>query len=192
MTHNTSYWRCDCGAVEFELAAVKGTRCICYCADCRAFLTHLGRGKLTDAAGGTDLFQTTPDKLQITKGAEHLACLRLSEKGPLRWHATCCNTPICNTGASRAVPLASMMVRSFDEQDAIGPVIARIHRKGATARVEGDAGSLRKFILSFAGSAALSLVTGRYRKTPFFDAKGRPVTKPKRLEATERAAAYGS
>ena len=191
MTQVSAFWRCDCGDVEFALATVKGTRCICYCEDCRAFLTHLGRQEITDQAGGTDLFQTTPDRLELSKGSDNLACLRLSKKGPLRWYTTCCNTPVCNTGAIRALPLATLLVRSFDDQNAVGPVIAHVNLKGATSRVEGATGSLGKFVRRFLGSALIALVSGRYRKTPFFNKDGKPVVKPKRLDGNELSDAYG-
>jgi len=191
MTQTSASWRCDCGQVEFKLSRVKGTRCICYCADCQAFLAHLGRSALADQAGGTDLFQTTPDRLHVVKGAEHLNCLRLSPKGPLRWYTSCCNTPFCNTGATRALPIASLLVRSFDDKSAVGPVFAHVHLKGAKTHVEGAKGSLPKLAMRFGGSALMALVSGRFRKTPFFDDAGKPVAKPKRLDGTERSKAYG-
>ncbi len=173
------------------MTPIKGTRCVCYCRDCQAFLAHLDRSGIADAAGGTDLFQAMPDQLCIVSGAEHLAALKLSDKGPIRWYAACCNTPICNTGGSRRVPLASLVVQFFDHPEATGEVIARVNRKGARERIEGDAGSVRRLIGSFLGRAVLSLVTGRYRRTPFFDAAGAPVAPPKRLTAEEKARAYG-
>ena len=169
---------------------VKGTRCVCYCRDCQAFLAHLERSDIADAAGGTDLFQTMPDRVQVVKGADHLAALRLSDKGPIRWYADCCDTPICNTGASRTVPLASFLVDFFDRPEATGPIVARVNRKGARGQIEGDAGNVKRFIARFLGGAALALLTGRYRRTPFFDGSGRPVAEPKRLTDEERDRAY--
>lgn len=192
MTHSHVTWRCACGAFEAEIAPVKGTRCICYCRDCQAFLAHLGKQEIADGQGGTDLYQTMPDQVRITRGAEHLAALKLTDKGPIRWYTTCCKTPVCNTGARRAVPLASFPVHFLDAPQAIGPVIARVNRKGARGHIEGETGSVGRVIVSFIGRALVALVTGRYRRTPFFDAEGRPVAKPKRLSHEERAAAYGS
>lgn len=187
----TAQWYCDCGTVAFEMSPVKGVRCICYCTDCRAFLTHLNRTDIADTAGGTDLFQTTPDRLACTKGADQLACLRLTKTGPMRWYTTCCTTPVCNTGATRLIPLASLLVRSIDDTPQLGPVIAHVNRKDATAPIDADTGNLRNLILSFAKNAALCLISGRFRKTPFFTPDGTAVAKPKRLTTTERDAAYG-
>lgn len=182
-------WTCDCGKLRIRLAPVEGSRCICYCRDCQAFLGHLGRSDLADAAGGTDLFQTTPDRVSIETGGEHLANLRLTDKGPLRWYATCCNTPVCNTGASRALPLASFLVRSFDRE--VAPVMARVNRKGARAPIEGDKGNVKKVIRTFIWRALRTLLTGAYRRTPFFGADGAPVAPTTRLSAEERTRAYG-
>ena len=183
-------WHCDCGAVEIEITPPKGTRALCYCRDCQAFLRHLDRLDLTDHAGGTDLFQTTANSVRITRGDEKLAALRLSSKGPIRWYTSCCSTPMCNTGASRALPLASFTTAGFKTQSAIGPVQAHVNLKGATAHVENPVGSLRALIVAFLPRALKSLFTGAFRKSPFFDDKGRAKVKPKRLSEAERAAAY--
>jgi len=50
---------------------------------------------------GVALYQTRPDCVHIDDGAEHLACLRLSPKGLLRWYASCCDTPLANTLVDR-------------------------------------------------------------------------------------------
>ncbi len=181
-------WTCDCGKLRFRLAPVDGTRCICYCRDCQAFLAHLGRDDIADPAGGTDLFQTTPNRVHLEAGGEHLANLRLTDKGPLRWYASCCGTPVCNTGASRAMPLASFLVRSFDGE--VAPVMARVNLKGARQWVEDDGGNAGRLIRSFLWRAVKALVTGAYRKTPFFDREGVPVAPTTRLSTEEHARAY--
>ena len=184
-------WHCDCGAVQIRVEPAKGTRCVCYCKDCQAFQRHLGRAEVLDGQGGTDLFQTMPDRVRILSGGEHLACLKLTEKGPLRWYAACCNTAICNTGGTRAIPLASMMVGRFANPEGAGPILARVNRKGATGHIEGDMGSTGTLVRRFLGAAFLALITGRYRKTPFFQHSGAPVAPPHTLDEKERRAAYG-
>ena len=184
-------WHCRCGSVRIAVEPVKGTHCVCYCRDCQAFQRHLGQEDVLDAQGGTDLFQTMPDRVKIEDGAEHLACLQLTPKGPLRWYAACCNTAICNSGRTRTLPLASMMVHAFAEDRPLGPVIARVNHKGATGHIEGDMGSTSTLIRRFLASALLALVTGRYRKTPFFSSDGAPVSPPLVLSDDERQKAYG-
>lgn len=191
MTKDALNWLCTCGKVEISLSPVKGSRCVCYCADCQAFLRYLGREDLFEPASGTDLLQAMSDQVQVTKGAENLACLKLSEKGPLRWYTLCCNTPICNGGSTRKVPLASMFVRHFSDPAQLPAVMARVNRKTATAQITGDPGSAGRLIRSFLGRAFLTLITDRFRKTPFFDASGAPVAKPLRLSKEQHAKAYG-
>ena len=185
-------WKCDCGEVRFRLAPITGTRCVCYCASCQAFLAHLGRSDIADGAGGSDLFQAAPNCVTLEKGEAHLANLRLTDKGPLRWYATCCNTPVCNTGAKRAVPLVSFLVRSFDDETAAGPVIARVNRKDAKGHVDAEGGSMRTLIFAFLRRAVVLLITGQYKKTPFFDENGTPVAATTRLSPEEQARAYQS
>jgi hypothetical protein len=183
---------CDCGAVRFRLAPLNGTRCVCYCASCQAFLVHLGRSDIADKAGGSDLFQTGPNLVTLEQGGEHLANLRLTGKGPLRWYATCCNTPICNTGAKRTVPLAGFLVRTFDDKADIGPVIARVNRKDAKGPVSDEGGAMRSLILAFLKRAVVLLITGKYKQTPFFSDAGVPVVPTTRLSQEDRARAYQS
>lgn len=188
---NQATWTCACGAVEAQLTPVEGTRCICYCASCQAFLRRLDKYDLADAHGGTDLFQTTPDKITFSKGLENLTAMRITDKGPIRWSTTCCNTPVCNTGAKRVVPLASFLVAGLQNPKVLPPVLARVNRKDATGRVEGEAGSMRSLIFAFLRRAIPMLITGKYKRTPFFNADGRPVAEVKLLSPEEKLAAYG-
>lgn len=58
--------------------------------------------KILDQYGATDIFQLPVAHLYITTGNEHIACLRLSQKGIYRWFAKCCNTLIGNTLGGKA------------------------------------------------------------------------------------------
>ena len=185
------HWQCDCGKVRIEIAPAKGTRCVCYCWDCQAFQRHLGHPEALDAAGGSDLFQTMPYRVEVQEGAEQLACLQLSEKGPLRWYAACCNSGICNTWRSPKVPLASLTVRGFKDPTPAGAVLARVNRSGATGHIDGPKGSVRTLIVRFLAAALWARVTGRYRNTPFFQADGSPIAPVKVLSTAETEAAYG-
>jgi len=191
MAQDHIIWSCQCGEVEARLQPVTGTRCVCYCASCQAFLRHLGQGDLADAQGGSDLFQTTPDRVTFSKGLEKLEALQLTEKGPIRWSTTCCKTPVCNTGAKRFIPLASFLVAGIDEPGRLPDILARINRRDATGRVDGEAGSMRRLVLTFLARALPVLLTGRFRKTPFFDARGVPIRPVARLTPEETRAAYG-
>ena len=183
-------WTCACGNVVAEVAP-NGTRLICYCASCQAFARHLGRSDVLDAQGGSDLFQALPEDVVILKGVEHLDCLRLSEKGPLRWFTNCCSSPMCNTGARRALPLASFLVSGFTELGRLGPPIARVNRKTAIGHVEGEKGNWKTIVFKFIGRAIESYASLGFRHNPFFDKGGRPIAQPYLLDDEERKAAYG-
>jgi hypothetical protein len=51
--------------VATNVAPDTGSRVVCYCDDCQAFAKWLGGDGLTDAKGGTDLFQLTPSQLAL-------------------------------------------------------------------------------------------------------------------------------
>ena len=70
----------------------------------------LERGELMDEWGGSEVFQTTPARIEFTQGADQLACMRLSPKGLMRWYARCCNTPIANTLPSPGMAFAGILV----------------------------------------------------------------------------------
>jgi hypothetical protein len=183
-------WTCKCGAVAATITPDSGTRAVCYCVDCQAFARHLGHPDLLDDAGGSDLYQTTPDKIDVSKGREHLACLRLSDKGPLRWFTDCCKTPMANTAGTMNLPFASMTVPRFDDADKAGPVIARLNRKSALRPVSEQSGSVLRLVGGFAYRVLATRLSGRHKTTPFFARDGKPVASPKRLSDTERTRAY--
>src|ERR1700761_5845308 len=91
--------RCSCGKLQGHVSHPgRAGRGVCYCRDCRAFAHFLGRpGDILDAQGGTDVMATLPSYVTFTQGKDKLACMSLSERGMLRWYASCCNTPIGNT-----------------------------------------------------------------------------------------------
>ena len=95
-----------------------GFRFLCYCKDCQAFARFLDRPDVLDPAGGTDIFQMPPGHLKLTAGTDALRCLRLSDRGVLRWYTDCCRTPIAN-GAGAGFPIISM-IHSFVDHDAGG------------------------------------------------------------------------
>ena len=171
-------WSCKCGAVEATVMPNKGARLLCYCSHCQAFAKTLGAADALDDAGGSDILQTAPDSMTIERGKEHLKCLQLTEKGPLRWYANCCNTPIANTLQTRSVPFLSVMSFRLDNPDDAGPILARVNRKDATAHIEGDAGSMRKVVVAFALRALKSRLNGGYKHNPFFDTNGSPIAHP--------------
>ena len=98
-----------------------GTRVTCYCADCQTAARLCPEpDALLGPAGGTDIWQTTPDRLTLVRGAEHLEIRRLSPKGLCRWTATCCETPLFNTLERLGFPFVGLTLRP-DEAGAAAP-----------------------------------------------------------------------
>ena len=132
--------KCSCGKLEGVakiLTSEQGRRIICLCDDCQAFAHYLGHAKsVLDENGGTEILQILPANLEINQGMENLRCLRLSDKGMLRWYTGCCNTPIANTAPYSKMPYAGVVHSILDfaedaksRKAALGPVRARIQGK---------------------------------------------------------------
>jgi len=190
-------FQCACGALSgvVEAAGPKtGHHVACYCKDCRAFVRHLRQdARFPDAAGGTDLFQTSPARVKLTEGVEHLASLRLSPKGLYRWYASCCDTPLFNTGTGPGLPFASAMTANFvDGVAGLGPVKARVNTGSALGKVPPPKGfwpTLRA-VGGLIGSLLAARLRGDQKRSPFFDAEsGEPVAKARVLTLEERQAA---
>lgn len=190
--------RCSCGAVRGSLAAAEpaaGNHVICYCDDCQAFAHALGRaGDVLDACGGSEIVQVSPARIRFEAGADRLACLRLTAKGPFRWYTSCCNTPIGNTLASGAVPFIGMVCVCLDApREAIdtmlGPIRGRVFREFATCEPSSLAPGVPmwRLMLRFVRVLVLARLRGEQRRSPFFDAStGNPVAEPRVLSASER------
>ena len=165
-----------------------GNRLVCYCDDCQAFAHFLERAEdVLDANGGTDLYQMSPTRLEITDGGENLACVRLTPKGILRWYADCCKTPIGNTLPTNRIPFVSLFHACMDLKgrslDAVlGPVRAGVHGRYALGRPIAfrvyDRVSLVILSRVF-GKLLIWRLRGEHKRSPFFDwISGRPVRTP--------------
>jgi hypothetical protein len=181
---------CSCGQLQGHItakAANTGAHIACYCRDCRAAQLYLDQPD--PAPGPVELFLTTPQNVTFTKGAEFLAPFRLSPRGPLRWHATCCNTALCNTGPSAKIPFAGFQTAIFADTDRIGPVISKTY----VAKGDGKTthkGALRMFAKLLPQILTVRL-SGKWRTTPFFNTEtGSPVAEPTILSKQERAGLY--
>lgn len=179
---------CTCGAFGGHLSAegVKaGTRLVCHCQSCRE--NELAHGQPDPAPEPVDLFQTTPDAITITHGAEHLRLLKLSPKGTLRWYAGCCCTPFANTAAKRSFPFAGLRADVFEDKSILGKIRIRAfipQAPGKPPKTEGAArmayGILSRMLAAF--------LSGTWKDTPFFTEDGTPAAEPRILTKEERAA----
>lgn len=184
--------------VAKDVGSARGVRLACYCRDCQAFASFLERAdELLDAHGGTEVYQLSPSRIELTHGHEHLACMRLSPKGLLRWYAGCCRTPIGNTMARPKVPFIGLISTSWDSsldakaRDALlGPLRARINGPGRPSE-DGSMVSIDRFPLGTIGHSLRMLargwLRGEHRPTPLFDLEtGMPRATPRVLGPDER------
>lgn len=118
--------RCACGSVRGVIRDVSPrtvNRVVCCCSGCQAYARTLGRAhEILDEHGGTDIFQASPAKLEITEGRKHLACLQQTPTGALRWHARCCDSPIANTLPSMRVPFMAVVHTIVDRSQIERPL----------------------------------------------------------------------
>ena len=191
--------KCKCGTVRGIASNVVPEKCnrvVCLCDDCQAFAHYLGHADALDPHGGTDIFQLAPNSLRITAGAEQLRCLRLSDKGMIRWFAGCCKTPIANTAPVAKMPFAGIihvfMDHAADKQSraaAVGPVRGSIHGRFGIGDVPNSVHPRVPvgMILRVIRFLASGFVNKRHAPSPFFDSTtGKPVVTPYILSAAER------
>lgn len=174
--------QCRCGQVRGELDAARAyVRATCYCKDCQAYARWLGTPGLMDAAGGTDVVATAPPRLRFTAGEDRVACMSLSERGIYRWYAACCRTPLGNTARSSKVHYVGVSTACLEP----GAVDAAFGPAGrCVINVDSATAPVRARPLAFA-LGGLRIAMGifgarlrRDRRSPFFDATGRPVRTP--------------
>ena len=192
--------RCRCGHVHGTASGIapsSGFRLVCYCKDCQAFASFLGRADVLDAAGGTDIFQMPLAHVKLTAGADAVRCVRLSTSGAYRWYAECCQTPIGNTAGSR-MPMIGV-IHSFMDHEASGrsrdAVLGRprcgLFATSANGPIPPTAPPPPSPILFIRRIAKLLgwWMGGLARPTPFFDGvTGAPLSVPRVLTPTEGAA----
>jgi hypothetical protein len=187
---------CRVRGLALAVSPASSGHIICYCDDCQAFARFLGTPGIMDAHGGTDIFQVPPAKVQITQGLDAVECMRLTDKGLLRWYAGCCRTPIGNTLSVR-VPFIGI-IHSFRSRDGDAPprddmlskpvgIFGRFAIGGAPSNVHPKAplGLMVQYAVKIFGW----WVTGQARPSPFFHPEtGAPRVSPKILSPAERAA----
>ncbi len=190
--------RCGCGALRGSVSGASpqyGNHLVCYCDDCQAFPRFLGcADAVLDANGGSEIYQVSSGRVAFESGLEHLAAVRLSDRGLCRWFAGCCRTPIANTMPSAGMPFCGLLAvalapdGSLDE--AIGPIRMRVNARFALGDLAGiDAHRRAPFAMLFRlGSLLLSArLRGEQRDSPFFDASsGEAVVTPEVLDAKQR------
>ncbi|MEM9434446.1 MAG: DUF6151 family protein [Pseudomonadota bacterium] len=189
---------CQCGAFTASISAAAydtSNHGICYCADCQAFARHLGQdGRIFDAQGGTEVFQTETGYLTLESGAENLALLKLRPKGLYRWFAACCNTPLMNTVGEPKIAFVGILAANLNTpSDQLGPVRFRYKTEQALGPVSEPKGSIPGFVWRSLRLIIGARLSGRWTSSPLFDAEtGHSVVAPITLTEEDRLRAYSS
>ncbi len=192
---------CTCGEITGTLIAPtpkNGARVVCHCTDCQNFARHLGMAdRVLDAQGGTDLYSARCAAMQLTKGAEKLACLHLTDKPTLRWYATCCRTPMFNSYANGRMPYLTTFVANCDAAQAqatLGPVTGHLSLpKSAGELTDAPRMSFAKLMRGAFVRMVRDILSGDRRRSALFDAQTlEPICPPHRWSATEQAAVADS
>ena len=184
--------KCACGRLQGYLDAPKrGLRAVCYCRDCRAFAHFLDQSALLNAQGGSDIIPAAPANVHFTKGLTELACIRLTERGLLRWYAKCCNTPIGNTPADARVPYIGLSCACLGGDSAVTPVFGPVRivsfPQSALGKVRSRPLALTFAIARLLGMFTVQLIKRSQRKSPFLrPGTSAPVVEPRILTPQER------
>jgi hypothetical protein len=137
---------CSCGAVEgtLDVHTNDSFHVECVCCDCQKFASYINAESVLNSYGGTEIFQTYPSYLTITKGQENISCVQFSSKGLLRHYASCCSTPIGNMMNSSKVPFVGIPVSfmKFESEEhknkALGPIVMKAFGKYAKGKKPND------------------------------------------------------
>lgn len=187
--------RCACGQLRGEVGDVTADNLkmvVCYCDDCQRYAQKLQKSDVVlDEHGGTTIYQVTPAHVTFSQGADQLTCLRLTEKGPLRWYTRCCTTAVANTPPTAQLPFVGLVHTCLDlDSDArqglhaLGTVRHHIQAQYAI----GDLGSVKQhpkfpapLLLRLGAMILAARLRGEHKRSPFFDAQTlQPIATPRR------------
>jgi hypothetical protein len=185
---------CRCGAARGQLARPgSALRLVCYCRDCQAFARFLDSPPdMLDAMNGTEVLAVRPGEVSFSQGAERLACMSLSEKGLLRWYASCCRTPIGSTPRDPRESHLGLVHSGLETDEArradvFGPVRMRVNTQSARGRPpRNEALSFGRALVGHLGGLVWRRLSGSYRVNPFFGPTGKPIALPQTVGAAER------
>jgi hypothetical protein len=190
--HTSHSLRCKCGLVQgqVELRGISN-RIICYCSSCQAFAKFLGAPhEVLDRNGGSEIIQLAASRVSLSNGTQHIAAVRLTEQGMLRWYASCCNTPLGNTMPSHTFCFVGLLRNCLDSQalePSFGTLRARLNSAEAIGEPKPGEHGLIATIARIAAIALPKRLSGGYKRTPFFNAQGAPIVVPRVLLASELA-----
>ena len=151
---------------------------------------------MLDAHGGTEIIAALPRHVHFDAGTEQLACVSLTDKGPLRWYARCCRTAIGNTPRTRGIAYVGLVrsclsgpAAALDE--AVGPVKTVLNTGSARGKVAGTPAHAAWAMLKIMRNVVGARLSGGYKTNPFFQPEAdTPVATPHGLDPEERRTIY--
>ena len=189
--------RCRCGKLHGYVVPSRGaTRAVCYCKDCQAYARFLRTEGIVDQDGGTEVVASLPKQVHFNAGLEVLACMSLSERGLLRWYASCCNTPIGNTPRNPTLPYVGMVHsclegNSSSLESSFGRLRIAVNTKSARNEVRSTRIASTVGLLIPMMSMIGARLSGAYKDNPFFLPGSRtPIRQPRVLSDAEREQVY--
>lgn len=186
---------CACGQVRGEVMLLKRQhRCRCYCKDCQSFAYFLKPSPtMLDPHGGTPVIQTLATALSFSQGQEHLACLRLTPNGLLRWYTSCCQTAIGSTADNHKIAYLALAETCLQPQDAaslqehFGDCSTLVNTASAHTDANLSNRGLWPMLHRLTPMILWAWLSGHYRQSLLFDNDGKPTVTPVVLDATQHA-----
>lgn len=159
---------CGCGTVQGIVRGASpstGTHVACYCTDCR--VAELYADQPDPLTKPVHLFQTSPDRIVFTQGADRIAVFSFGPRNILRWHASCCGSVLANTLRNPKIAFASIRTPLLSDQDAIGKVVTKafMPNPGGKPKHKG----MTPFVWRMFSQTVASRLSGHWRNTPFFN-----------------------
>jgi hypothetical protein len=187
--------QCRCGTIKGWVSDThSANRVVCYCRDCQAFARFLGQeGETLDAQGGSEVVQILPKNVTFTQGTDALACMRLTNKGMVRWYAGCCKTPIGNTLENYKISFIGLLHNCLETperslQDSFGAIRTYAYPQGAIGDPKPTPAGMGATIRWFVKTILKARLNGDYKRTPFFR-DGKPIAIPRVISSAERESA---
>jgi hypothetical protein len=171
-------------------------RAVCYCEDCQAYARFLHTPGIVDQDGGTEVVASLPKHVHFTAGLDVLACMSLSERGILRWYASCCNAPVGNTPRDPKLPYVGVVHSCLEAssptiESSFGQLHMAVNTKSARNKVRSTPIASTVGLLTLMKSVLGARLTGAYKINPFFMPSSRiPIRQPHVLSNSEREQVY--
>jgi hypothetical protein len=122
--------------------------------------------------------------------------MSLSERGLLRWYASCCNTPIGNTPRNPKVPYVGIVHSCLDAiapslESSFGRLRIAVNTKSARSKVRSTPIASTAGLLIPMMSLIGARLSGAYKTNPFFvPGSSTPIRQPRVLSDVEREQVY--